>query len=71
MDPATPMEVSLCHSVGDRAFIDAIVQDRPLTPSFYDGWKVQQVIEAAFAAHDEGCAVTVPGDAERGARSAA
>jgi predicted dehydrogenase len=70
VDPASPLEVSLRHSVGDRAFIDAIVQDRPLTPSFYDGWKVQQVIEAAFAAHDQGCAVTVPGDAARGVRSA-
>ncbi|HEX8771345.1 MAG TPA: Gfo/Idh/MocA family oxidoreductase, partial [Acidimicrobiales bacterium] len=70
VDPATPTDVTTGHSVGDRAFIDAIVQDRPITPSFYDGWKVQQVIEAAFTAHDQGCAVTIPTDAARGARSA-
>jgi predicted dehydrogenase len=70
VDPATPTDVTTRHSVGDRAFIDAIVHDRPITPSFYDGWKVQQVIEAAFTAHDQGCAVTIPSDAERGARSA-
>ena len=70
VDPAAPTDVTTRHSVGDRAFIDAIAHDRPITPSFYDGWKVQQVIEAAFTAHDQGCAVTIPGDAERGARSA-
>jgi predicted dehydrogenase len=69
VDPATPAEVTTRHSVGDRAFIDAIVQDRPLTPSFYDGWKVQQVIEAAFAAHDQGCAVAITAD-ERDERRA-
>ena len=42
--------------------IDAIVDDRPLTPSFYDGWKVQQAIEAAFAAHEQGCWITIPRD---------
>jgi predicted dehydrogenase len=69
VDPATPADVNLKHSVGDRAFIDAIVQDRPVTPSFYDGWKVQQVIEAAFAAHAQGCAVTITDD-ERDEHSA-
>ena len=64
VDPATPADVNVRHSVGDRAFVDAIVDDRPITPSFYDGWKVQQVIEAAFAAHEQGCAVAIPGDGE-------
>jgi predicted dehydrogenase len=68
VDPATPADVNIRHAVGDRAFVDAIVQDRPLTPSFYDGWKVQQVIEAAFAAHEQGCAVVIPADGERDAR---
>lgn len=62
VDPATPGDVHLHHSVGDRAFIDAIVHDRPITPSFYDGWKVQQVIEAAFTAYTQSCAVTIPSD---------
>jgi predicted dehydrogenase len=64
LDPASPREVSTTHSVGDRAFIDAIVDDLPITPNFRDGWKVQQVIEAAFASHEQGCWVSVPADAE-------
>lgn len=36
--------------VGDRLFIDAILEDRPATPSFYDGWKAQQAIQAALEA---------------------
>ena len=69
VDPTTPAEVNLRHSVGDRAFIDAIVTDQPVTPSFYDGWKVQQVIEAAFTAYDQGCAVAITDD-QRDERSA-
>lgn len=40
--------------VGDRLFIDAILQDMPFTPSFFDGWRVQQVIDAALQSHREG-----------------
>ena len=69
VDPTTPAEVNLRHSVGDRAFIDAIVTDQPVSPSFYDGWKVQQVIEAAFTAYDQGCAVAITDD-QRDERSA-
>ena len=32
---------------GDADFIDAILAGRPVTPSFVDGWRVQQVVEAA------------------------
>ena len=45
--------------VGSRSFIDAIVADRPITPDFYDGFKVQQVIDAALLSHESGCAVNV------------
>lgn len=45
--------------VGSRSFIDAIVEDRPVTPNFYDGYKVQQVIEAAIASNESGCSVTI------------
>jgi predicted dehydrogenase len=69
VDPATPAEVNVRHAVGDRAFVDAILYDRPVIPGFYDGWKVQQVIEAAFAAYEQGCAVAIPGDGERDART--
>lgn len=39
---------------GDRQWIDAIVEDRPVVPSFYDGYKVQAVIDAAIASHEQG-----------------
>ena len=35
------------QSFGCRAFVDAILEDRQITPDFLDGYKAQQVIEAA------------------------
>ena len=40
--------------IGNRLFIDAILEDRPITPSFREGLKVQEVIEAALASHQQG-----------------
>ncbi|MDQ3854815.1 MAG: Gfo/Idh/MocA family oxidoreductase, partial [Chloroflexota bacterium] len=54
LDPTASSDVDRGPSVGDRAFIDAIVEDRPVSPSFYDGWRVQQVIDAAFASQEQG-----------------
>ncbi|WP_442542659.1 Gfo/Idh/MocA family protein [Arthrobacter sp. KN11-1C] len=62
VDPSNPGIVGQVHSVGDRAFIDAILDDEPISPSFYDGWKVQQVIETAFAANTSGSWESVPED---------
>ncbi len=45
--------------IGDRLFIDAILADRLLAPSFYDGWKAQQVIQAALDSHDQERWVTI------------
>jgi len=42
------------ESLGDRAFIDAIVAARPASPSFYDALKVQEVIDAALESHRTG-----------------
>jgi predicted dehydrogenase len=33
---------------GPRQFIEAILNDRPVSPNFHDGYKAQQVIEAAL-----------------------
>ena len=44
---------------GTRTFIDAILEDRPITPNFYDGYKTQQVIEAALEAHKTGKWVSI------------
>lgn len=46
-------------AVADRAFIDGIIEDRPISPTFFDGYKVQQVIDAAIASHAQGCWVAV------------
>lgn len=46
-----PWEVFTKQSAGCRAFIDAIVEDHPVTPNFYDGYKAQQVIGAAMNSH--------------------
>ncbi len=45
--------------VADRAFVDAIIEDRPISPSFYDGYKVQQVLDAAVASHEQGRWITL------------
>jgi predicted dehydrogenase len=45
--------------IGDRLFIDGILHDRPIEPSFYDGWKAQEVIEAALASSRTGQRATI------------
>jgi predicted dehydrogenase len=51
---------TLCQMpFGAHAFIDAIVEDHPVTPSFYDGYKAQQVIAAALEAHKTGKWVSI------------
>lgn len=39
-------------SAGPRAFIDAIVEDRPAEPDLHDGVAAQRVIDAAFRAQE-------------------
>jgi predicted dehydrogenase len=46
---------------GDRYFIDCIVQDRPVTPSLWDGVAVQEVMDAAIASQRTGQWVDVRG----------
>jgi predicted dehydrogenase len=38
--------------IGCRLFVDAILENRPIVPSFYEGWKAQQVIDAAIVSHE-------------------
>ena len=42
-------EVFSKQSVGDRAFIDAILRNEPVAPSLYDGFKAQEGMDAAIA----------------------
>jgi predicted dehydrogenase len=56
------LDVFVKQPVGDRLFIDAILEDRPVTPSFYDGLKAQEVIDAAIESHQSGSWVSLPGE---------
>ena len=47
------------QSIGDRQFIDAILNDQPVAPDFEDGLKVQAVIDAALESQRRGCWVPV------------
>ena len=64
MDPAEhEMKVMLApfldQPIGARLFVDAIKEDRPVSPSFYDGLKAQEVIDAAFESHRSECWVSL------------
>ncbi|HEY8599692.1 MAG TPA: Gfo/Idh/MocA family oxidoreductase [Thermomicrobiales bacterium] len=59
VDPAQPIDVFTKHAAGARAFIDAILAAQPATPSFYDGLKAQEVVEAALLSDREGRWVTL------------
>lgn len=54
-----PFGVFTHQPVGCRTFIDAILENRPVAPTFYDGYKAQQVITAALEAHRSGKWVTI------------
>lgn len=41
-------------SIGDRLFINSILAGNLPQPNLYDGWKVQQVVDAALAANQDG-----------------
>ncbi|MFH1214201.1 MAG: Gfo/Idh/MocA family oxidoreductase [Candidatus Neomarinimicrobiota bacterium] len=58
-DPSEPFGIFTRQSVGCRLFIDAILENVAVTPTFYDGYKVQQVIEAAIDSNKSGRRVTI------------
>ena len=39
--------------------VEAIIEDKPLSPSFYDGLKVQEVVDAALKSAETGRAVDI------------
>lgn len=45
--------------IGDRLFIDAVLAGQKVTPSLYDGWKAQQIVDAALQSHEKGCWASV------------
>jgi predicted dehydrogenase len=54
------LEMFATQSVGPRLFIDSILENKPISPGFYDGFKAQQIIDAAFMSHQTGCWVEIP-----------
>ena len=52
---ATPfaqfVQVHTGQSVGDRHFIDSIIQNTAASPSFFDGYEVQRIMDAAIDSH--------------------
>lgn len=56
---AKVMETFLKQPIADRQFIDAILDDQPVTPNFYDGVKAQKVIDAAIKSSEQGVLVTI------------
>ncbi len=65
VDPTAPFLSQIfepfgTQSIGTRLFIDAIREDRSVSPSFYDGWKAQEVIEAAIESHRTGTWISLP-----------
>jgi len=53
-DPNDVFAVFRRQSIGPRLFIDAILQDRSITPSFFDGHQVQRIVEAAMTSQRTG-----------------
>lgn len=53
-DRSNFLDTFIKQSVGTRLFIDAILEDRPVSPNFYDGLKVQEVVDAAIESHHSG-----------------
>jgi predicted dehydrogenase len=60
--PAPAAGMFMRQPIGDRQFIDAIVEDRPASPSFYEAWKVQEILEAALESDRTGCTVSISAD---------
>jgi predicted dehydrogenase len=47
------------HPVGPRLFVDSILDDKLIYPGLYEGYKVQQVIDAALESHRTGCRIVI------------
>jgi predicted dehydrogenase len=58
--PDQPLKVFTTGSAGPRAWIDAILDGRSVSPDFEDGWRAQRVIDAALESARVRCWVQVP-----------
>jgi predicted dehydrogenase len=58
-DRTDPFDPIFTTSAGPRAFVDAVAAGKPAGPTFYDGLKVQEAIDAALESHRSGRRVTL------------
>lgn len=58
-DRSDSWNVLFTNSTGARYFIDAIVENLPISPNFYDGYKAQQVVDAAIESDHTGRWVSI------------
>ncbi len=56
----TMLHIISAQPVGPRLFVDSILSGQPGSPTFYDGYRAQLVIDAALESHRLGQWVTVP-----------
>jgi predicted dehydrogenase len=54
IDRSNPMNVFQKSTTGGRLFVDAILDDKPSSPTFYDGLKAQEVINAGIESYNTG-----------------
>jgi len=59
LESGDPMEPFVKQAAGPRLFVDAILEGQPVSPSFYDGYKVQEVIDAALESDRTGRRVSL------------
>ncbi|MEZ4731556.1 MAG: Gfo/Idh/MocA family oxidoreductase [Caldilineaceae bacterium] len=64
LDPAQPVGPQMGKLLGQSpnggcGFVDAILAGQSIAPSFYEGWQVQRVLDAALASHERGGWVAV------------
>ena len=57
-----PLEFIDKPILGPRLFVDSILNDMPVSPNFYDGYKAQQVIQAALESDATGKIVHINHD---------
>jgi predicted dehydrogenase len=58
-DRDNPFDVLSKNSAGARLFVDSILEDRAISPNFYDGWQAQRLIDAAIESDASGRWVSI------------
>ena len=58
-DASSPFDMLTKYPVGDRLFIDAILEGKQVRPNFEDGLRVQQIMQAAIESHETGKSVSL------------